>query len=137
MQYNNSYYNYNHLIHPHHVLYCEWNKDEFPNPTRNDSKSIANPMLNSSKDSNADLKTDSDYWDDYLDEEDYQLFQNTKLESNGVINVTINNLKLPLPSQNSTLNVTKEEAMTLTGSLFENNGRIIAKARHRLLSNGS
>lgn len=137
MQYNGTYYNYSHLTCPHHVLYWEWNKDEFSNPTRNAAKSISNPMVNSSKDSITDLKHDSDYWDDYLDEEDYQLFQNTKLESNGVINITINSLKLPLPSQNPTLSVNKEETITLTGSLFENNGRIISKAKHKFSSNGS
>ncbi|KAL3229675.1 Anaphase-promoting complex subunit SWM1 [Nakaseomyces bracarensis] len=137
MQYNNSYYNYNHLPCPHHVLYWEWNKDEFPNPTSNDNKTVSNPLNSLSKDSNADLKNDIIYWDDYLDEEDYQLFQNTKLESNGVLHVTVANLKLPLPSQNSNLNVNKEESVTLTGSLFENNGRIVAKAKHRFLSNGS
>lgn len=101
--YRDSYFQYHHLLDSHQVLYSEWNEDELPPP---DEQGIGNNHLknNQGNGSNGghgtDPKNDSGdggskgyngakssintYWDYFHDEDDWNLFKNVQLDSNGV-----------------------------------------------------
>lgn len=100
--YRDSYFQYHHLVDSHQVLYNEWNQDEFPPP---DEQEVGNHASNNGtsggKDGGAGNTNDfgdnaqskgystsnngiNVYWDYFHDEEDWNLFRNVHLESNGV-----------------------------------------------------
>lgn len=101
--YRDSYFQHHHLLDSHQVLYNEWNEDELPPP---DEQGIGNNHLKNKQGQNgknahgADGRMDAGeaapkayngtksnintYWDYFHDEDDWNLFKNVQLESNGV-----------------------------------------------------
>lgn len=130
--YRDSYFQYHHLLESHQVLYNEWNEDEFPPP---DERKVGRNYNNSntqdeatwngrneeggepskaSKGSNGNTNV---YWDYFHDEEDWNLFKNVQLESNGV--ATFNQ-----PAEHGTLSDDEkasqgdEAGSSIIGSIF-------------------
>lgn len=100
--YRDSNFQYHHLVDSHQILYNEWNQDELPPP---DEQEVGNSHLknkqggsnsNNGSNGNNDVpdggsknysggrSTTNAYWDYFHDEEDWNLFKNVQLESNGV-----------------------------------------------------
>lgn len=97
--YRDSYFQYHHLLESHQVLYNEWNQDEFPPPDEqkvghtynggahdegngsNRHDESGDPTIKTGKASNSNTNV---YWDYFHDEEDWNLFKNVQLESNGM-----------------------------------------------------
>ncbi|QLL30827.1 hypothetical protein HG536_0A06420 [Torulaspora globosa] len=101
--YRDSYFQYHHLVDSHQVLYSEWNEDELPPPdeqgignnhlvnkqgSRSNGANGADQKLDASdgnsKSYNGAKSTINTYWDYFHDEDDWNLFKNVQLDSNGV-----------------------------------------------------
>ncbi|QLG74916.1 hypothetical protein HG535_0H02430 [Zygotorulaspora mrakii] len=141
--YRDSYFQYHHLADSHQVLYSEWNQDEFPPPDEQEVDNHANKSATSGGNNggstsneygdNANSKSFGNtnnrinvYWDYFHDEEDWNLFRNVQLESNGIATFT---QPIDISARNETDESTeaaqgdnmagnKESASALTGSIF-------------------
>lgn len=144
--YRDSYFQYQHLVDSHQALYNEWNQDEFPPP---DEQEIGSHHINNNNKSSAttngvnrseetgETSTKSynttkgninTYWDYFHDEEDWNLFRNVQLESNGVATfnqsydrVTRNERSNMENAHGEGINSGDNEATSaITGSIFNN-----------------
>lgn len=139
--YRDSYFQYHHLVDSHQILYNEWNQDELPPP---DEQEIGNNNLkmkqggsNSNNGSNGNVEASEGaskrysgprsntnaYWDYFHDEEDWNLFKNVQLESNGV--ATFNqppdtNAQDESKGAQVRTNPDYEASNAITGSIFNN-----------------
>lgn len=137
--YRDSYFQYHHLLESHQVLYNEWNQDEFPPPdeqevNHNYSSNINDEESGSGrpeetgesapKTGKASGNSNNIYWDYFHDEEDWNLFKNVQLESNGI--ATFNQpTNRRANSANDDANL-GENTRSITGSIF--NHRITKQA---------
>ncbi|GCE99761.1 hypothetical protein ZYGM_003643 [Zygosaccharomyces mellis] len=137
--YRDSYFQYHHLLESHQVLYNEWNQDEFPPPdeqevNHNYSSNINDEENGSSrpeetgesapKTGKVSGNSNNIYWDYFHDEEDWNLFKNVQLESNGI--ATFNQpTNRGVNSANDDANL-GENTRSITGSIF--NHRITKQA---------
>lgn len=141
--YRDSYFQYHHLLDSHQVLYSEWNQDEFPPPdeqevNRNYNSSAHEEGNGSNRAEEAGESTTKTnklasnstnaYWDYFHDEEDWKLFKNVQLESNGI--ATFNQpIDHRVSSSNSDKGRGELTASSITGTIF--NHRITKQAiRH-------
>lgn len=144
--YRDSSFQYHHLVDSHQALYNEWNQDEFPPPDEqeigshhinNNNKSSANTngvnhneetVETSTKSYNATKGTINTYWDYFHDEEDWNLFRNVQLESNGVATFSQSYDRVTRNERNgvdnlhggSTNSSNADSAAAITGSIFNN-----------------
>lgn len=136
--YRDSYFQYHHLLESHQVLYNEWNQDEFPPPDEQDvnhNYSNAHDEGNGSnrgggtadsttKTGKSNGNSTNAYWDYFHDEEDWNLFKNVQLESNGI--ATFNQpMARRVNSANEDTGLS-ENTSSITGSIF--NYRITKQA---------
>ncbi|QLQ78390.1 hypothetical protein HG537_0A06370 [Torulaspora globosa] len=138
--YRDSYFQYYHLVDSHQVLYNEWNEDELPPP---DEQGVGNNHLNKQGSSSnggngTDQKLDANergskcyngakstintYWDYFHDEEDWNLFKNVQLDSNGVATfqrpIDVRSKEINGSSDDSDEISTFEGSNSVSGSIF-------------------
>ncbi|CCE62208.1 hypothetical protein TPHA_0C00510 [Tetrapisispora phaffii CBS 4417] len=110
--YRDSYFQYQHYIESYHTLYVEWNDDKFPlieeefgnkagldtdkahlgNADRSiSSNNVDNDTINRSGSGIDGVNNNMGYWDQFHDEEDWELFRSFHLGSNGIVTFNIMN----------------------------------------------
>ncbi|CCC67359.1 hypothetical protein NCAS_0A08010 [Naumovozyma castellii] len=125
--YRDSYFQYQHLVLSHHILYNEWDLDEFlaldeqEAIKRGDSANTDGELEGSSSSNNKgnvmQHVNDDTYWDSFDEEADWAVFSKAQLDTRGM----------------ATFQAPTADAVTppVTGSIFD--GRTLQQARARVI----